>query len=99
MATVTLPFVRVGSPRPVSFFQVEPPSVDLYRPLPGPPLSRPQVWISSGHIPAKRMRELFGSITRLEQPVFSSTKSAFSQDRKSTRLNSSNLGRSYAVFC
>ena len=48
-------------------------------PLPGPPLSRPQVWISSGHMPAKRMRGFFGSIAMSEQPVFSSTKSVLVQ--------------------
>ncbi len=55
MATATLPTGLVGSPRPCSRVQVTPPSREVNRPLPGPPLSRPQVWISSVHIPANRI--------------------------------------------
>ena len=79
MATATLPTGRAGSPRPVRRFQLTPPSPEIKRPLPGPPLSLPQVWISSCHMPAKRIRGLFASMARSEQPVFSSTKSALSQ--------------------
>jgi len=52
-----------------------PPSVDLKSPLPGPPLSRPHVWISICHMPAKSTRGFDGFIAMSEQPVFSSTKS------------------------
>ena len=77
-AIVTFPIVWVGSPLPLSFFQVSPPSLDVNRPLPGPPLSRPQVFISSCHMPAKAMRGLLGSSTTSEQPVFLSTKRTLS---------------------
>src|SRR6185295_4838129 len=72
MAGTTLPVMRVGRPLPVRRFHVTPPSVDLKSPLPGPPLSRPHVRISMGHMPAKMTREFDGSITMSEQPVFSS---------------------------
>src|SRR5687768_5443880 len=75
IASAHLPVMRVGKPRPVILFHVAPPSREVKRPLPGPPLSRPQVRISSGHMPANRIRELFGSITRSEHPVFSSVNS------------------------
>src|SRR3954463_13132209 len=71
--SVTLPTGLVGRPWPVSFVQVTPLSREVKRPLPGPPLSRPQVLISSCHIPANRMRGFFGSMPMSEQPVFSST--------------------------
>src|SRR5215217_5427193 len=72
IAKTIFPVVRVGSPLPESRFQVTPPSVDLKRPLPGPPLSRPHVWISIGHMPANTIRGLLGSISRWAQPLFSS---------------------------
>src|SRR4029450_13034389 len=79
MARPTLPHGFGGRPLPSTGFQGAPPSLERYIPLPGPPLSRPQVWISSCHIPANRTRGLLGSITRSEQPVFSSTNSVFAQ--------------------
>ena len=60
-------------------FHVVPPSRDVQMPLPAPPELRPQVLICTCHMPAKRMRGLFGSITRSEAPVLSFTNSTFSQ--------------------
>ena len=68
-----------GSPLPLSRFQVVPPSREIQRPLPAPPLVRPQVWISICQVPANRMRGLLGSITRSEAPVLSLTKRTRSQ--------------------
>jgi hypothetical protein len=56
-----------------------PPSFEVKRPLPGPPLSRPQVLMSICHMPANSLRGFFGSIASSEQPVFSSTNSTRSQ--------------------
>ena len=55
IARPNFPVGRVGNPCPVSLRHVLPPSVDLYRPLLGPPLSRPHVWISKGHMPANKI--------------------------------------------
>ncbi len=79
MATATLPTGLVGSPLPANLFQVAPPSCERNSPLPGPPLTRPQVCISSCHMPANSTRGFFGSIAMSEQPVFSSTNSTFVQ--------------------
>ena len=43
MATATLPTGLAGSPLPLRRVQVDPPSRETKRPLPGPPLRRPQV--------------------------------------------------------
>ncbi|PYR60642.1 MAG: hypothetical protein DMF85_04410 [Acidobacteria bacterium] len=52
-----------------------PPSVDRNSPLPGPPLSRPHVWIVRVHMPANTFRGSRGSSSMSEQPLFSSVKS------------------------
>src|SRR6185369_7009408 len=75
IAGTIFPVIRVGRPLPERRFQVTPPSVDLNKPLPGPPLSRPHVCISSGHMPAYKTFGLFGSISRCAQPLFSSVNS------------------------
>jgi len=63
----------------VSRFQVSPPSVDFQIPPFGPPLSRPQVRMTRGHMPANRIRGFFMSMAISKQPVFSSAKSTCSQ--------------------
>ena len=63
MATSALPVGLVGSPFPVRRFQVDPPSVLFQIPLPGPPPVRPQVWITSCQVVAKRTRGFFRSIS------------------------------------
>src|ERR671926_1187142 len=75
IASPIFPTGFVGRPCPVRRLQVVPPSRDIQMPLPAPPLVLPQVWISICHIPANRMRELLGSITRSDAPVESFTKS------------------------
>ena len=64
---------------PISFgkpscilFQVVPPSVDLYKPLPGPPLVTFQGVRPCSHIAAYKMVGLFISIDNSAQPVLSS---------------------------
>ena len=79
IARPILPTGFVGSPLPVRRFQVVPPSRDVQMPLPAPPLVRPHVLISTCQKPAKRMRGLFGSITRSLAPVESFTNSTRSQ--------------------
>src|ERR1700752_325217 len=70
-----------------NFSHVSPLSVDLYRPLPGPPLitfhgSRP-----CSHIAAHRMRGLVMSIDNSDAPVLSSTaKTSFHVAPPSTDL-------------
>ena len=64
MASACLPVTLPGSPFPTSRVHVAPPSVLLNSPLPGPPLLRPQVWMTICHIPAYRMRGLPGCIAR-----------------------------------
>ena len=71
--TPILPHTPLGRPSPSSFFQVSPPSVDLKRPLPGPPLSKPQGERRIWYIPAKSTRGFEGSMARSTAPVFSST--------------------------
>src|SRR5437899_9103800 len=45
-------------------------------------------------------RDIFGVLSRLEVPLFrKEMRNYLREDRKSTRLNSSHLGTSYAVFC
>src|SRR2546427_12191787 len=76
-ATAILPtgWFAAGSPWPVSRFQVAPPSRVTQSPLPGPPLFRFHVLISSCHMPANRTLGSPGSIARSAQPVFASTNS------------------------
>src|SRR2546426_1110615 len=76
-ATAILPtgWFAAGSPWPVSRFHVAPPSRVTHSPLPGPPLFRFHVLISSCHIPANRTFGSPGSIARSAQPVFGSTDS------------------------
>ena len=76
-ATAILPtaWLASGSPCPASRFHVAPPSRVTHRPLPGPPLFRFQVLISSCHIPANSTLGSPGSIARSAQPVFASTNS------------------------
>src|SRR5437899_9927081 len=69
------------------------PYTTLFRSLPGKDkdwqvrhvLAAP--WDNSGYYFLRRLRSLLGKVARL------------CRDRKSTRLNSSHLGISYAVFC
>ena len=77
--SATLPQGRAGSPFPSSRSQVSPPSRLRKIPLPGPPLSRPQVHIRICHIPANSRFGFAGLMTTSEAPVFSSTKSTRSQ--------------------
>lgn len=79
MHTSILPIGGAGRPLPRSRVHVSPPSRDMKMPLPGPPLSRPHWLTTTCHIPANSTRGLFGSITRLEAPVFSSTNRTFCQ--------------------
>ena len=79
MQSAIFPTSDIGRPLPSSSVQVSPPSRVIQSPLPGPPLIRPQVRSASCHIPANRIRGLFGSMTMSEAPVSSSTKRTFSQ--------------------
>src|SRR5579871_1315404 len=61
------------------FSQCSPPSVDLYRPLPGPPLITCQGLRPCSHMAAYKMEGLFMSIDNSEQPVISFTNKTFFQ--------------------
>src|SRR5205814_10576026 len=51
------------------------------------------------HDGAGHLSSVFTPTVGVDQPATSSTINAGGTDRKSTRLNSSHLGISYAVFC
>src|SRR5207253_4818653 len=107
MATAMRPQGFAGSPLPLcssSSCQVRPPSVVLKKPLPlgdvglSPPDRKVQPFRRKSHMPAKRT---FGSpefIEIIEQPVDGLLDDLHELDRKSTRLNSSHVAISYAVF-
>ena len=80
MASPILPSCVVGRPFPVSRFHVVPPSRDIQMPLPAPPDTRPHVLICTCHMPANRMRGLFGSMISSDAPVLSFTNSTRSHD-------------------
>src|SRR5690349_19253209 len=61
-----------GKPSPSNDFQVVPPSPDLYRPLPGPPLLRVQGVRYACHREANRILGLFGSKLMSMPPVLAS---------------------------
>src|SRR5262245_23018301 len=85
------PQTPLGSPSPVSFVQLSPPSTDFQRLPPGPPLSRLHGVRNACQKPAKSTRGFVESIARSTAPVLSSTKSTFchvappSFDRKTPR--------------
>src|SRR5690348_10702744 len=88
---------RVPSGKPwlwLRFVQCAPPSVDLYSPLPGPPLTSAHGKRCASHIAAYSTCELCGSITRSIVPVLSSIQKIFchvcppSVDLKTPRLAS-----------
>src|SRR5208283_3959117 len=62
------PRIPSGSPWPLSSFQVVPPSLERYKPLPGPPLSRLHGVRRACHSAANRMFELLGSNTTSKPP-------------------------------
>src|SRR5512146_574483 len=64
-----------GRPLPSSRFHVLPASVDLYNPLPGPPLLRLQGVRYASHIAANSVLGLVGSKTTSMPPVLSLTNS------------------------
>src|SRR6185437_3956996 len=78
-ATPIFPHTPSGSPLPVSWFQVVPPSVDLYSPLPGPPLSDRHGSRMNWYSPAYSTCVLFGSKVTSTPPVLSSLYSTFVQ--------------------
>ena len=80
MASATFPQGGAGRPFPERRSQVSPESRLTKMPLPGPPLSRPQVHIRICHIPANRSRAFAGLTTISEAPVCSSTKRTRSQE-------------------
>src|SRR5437899_1308320 len=55
--------------------------------------------VLSSAMGAREYRKSFPSWHRRVEDKLKSTKISFTIDRKSTRLNSSHLGISYAVFC
>src|SRR6266852_6215813 len=71
------PIIPAGRPCPSSFAQVLPPSMDLWRPLPGPPLFRLHGVRETSHIEAKSVLELFGSKTMSIAPVLLSLYKTF----------------------
>src|SRR6185312_12052216 len=74
-----LPHTPLGRPLPVSWVQVVPPSVDLYRPLPGPPLSERQGRRRNWYIAAYTIWLLLGSNSTSTAPVLSSLYRTFFQ--------------------
>src|SRR5208283_5730816 len=72
------PRIPSGSPWPLSSFQVVPPSLERYKPLPGPPLSRLHGVRRACHSAANRMFELLGSNTTSIPPLFASLYRTFS---------------------
>src|SRR5438045_9587843 len=71
----------------------------MIRPPPRSTLFPYTTLFRSKHVRAEIAREV-GGVTRLGAPDRAvATSKTFRQDRKSTRLNSSHLGISYAVFC
>ncbi len=75
IATSILPTGDFGRPGCTIFFQVVPPSFEMWMPLPGPPLNMAQVCITTSHVPAIRMSGLFASMARPDTPVSGLTKS------------------------
>src|SRR5439155_12273650 len=97
------PMCRVAS-SPI-FFQVFPPSRDLYAPSP-----QEELWRLFGSpVPTHTIEGSDGAIAMspiVDTPSLSNIGShvvpllvVFQTDRKSTRLNSSHVANSYAVFC
>src|SRR6516162_288663 len=88
------PSSAVGNPFVIGF-HVEPPSIDLYNPLPGirndSPLRTSHGATRAAHNAANKISELPGSITISAAPVFSSLYKTFSNvfppssDRKTPR--------------
>src|ERR1041385_1719869 len=69
-ATPIFPMIPLGSPgRCVISVQVSPPSVDLYKPLAGPPLESVQGGRQTSQRMAKSTRELCGSRHRSAAPA------------------------------
>src|SRR5690554_7685571 len=57
-------------------------------------------WKESGRVPADKRQPLWDEFSKLNNRIFSKFKrELIPQDRKSTRLNSSHVRISYAVFC
>src|SRR4030081_3310983 len=76
--TPILPRFAVGSPA-VSLLHVSPPSVDLYRALPGPVLEMSHGVRRTCHVVTYRTSGLDGSIAMSAAPGLSSTNRAFCQ--------------------
>src|SRR5579862_1782620 len=77
-ATPIFPYGPFGSPCSSKCFQVDPPSVDRYSPLPGPPLSMLHDVRRACHSAPKIMLGLCGSNDTSMPPVFSSLYRTFS---------------------
>ena len=80
MATPIRPLIPLGRPGfSLMSVQVSPPSVDLYRPLSGPPLCMFQGLRRASNMAAKRMRGLLGSMEMSTAPALSLLKRTRSQ--------------------
>src|SRR5215469_8449956 len=77
-ATPIFPYGPFGKPCSSRCFQVVPPSLERYRPLPAPPLSMFHEVRRACHNAAKRMLGLRGSNATSIPPVFSSLYRTFS---------------------
>src|SRR5258708_20137816 len=73
------PRMPEGRPWPSIFVHVLPPSVDLYSPLPGPPLFRLHGVRYTSHKDANRVLGFLGSKTTSIAPVFESLYRTFCQ--------------------
>src|SRR5512137_2606667 len=78
-ATPMRPKTPFGRPFPESCFQVVPPSLERYRPLPGPPLTNSQGERRASYMAAKIRLGLLGSKERSIAPVLSSLYKTFCQ--------------------
>src|SRR5437899_11091401 len=78
----------------VIFFFHDPPTTDIYT------LSlHDALPISIMVLPRDGLRDAEGNPVRYERAYYIGEQDFYVADRKSTRLNSSHLGISYAVFC